>query len=165
MSTSIRTALVFMTPDVENRLPLDAYPPGTLGAHLTVLSPFHQPSAVDRYRRALVEIVSTFTLPELVLDRVGSFDGTLYLGSSTDDEIVRFTDEVIAMYPEMPPYGRPGIETIPHVTLPTGTTTADASRLLGMTVQLGPLLWVAEQPDGWRNLATFETVGCKNSAH
>lgn len=156
---------MFMTPNVEDRLPANAYPPGTLGAHLTVLSPFHQPSAVDRHRSELAEIASTFTVRELVLDQFGNFGETIYLGSSSDDEIVRFTDKVIAMYPERPPYGRPGIETIPHVTLPAGTTPAAASALLGMTVELGPLVWVAEQSDGWQILATFEAVGCGNLTH
>jgi len=149
-----RTALLFMTPEVERRLPAGSY--GSLGAHMTVLSPFHPADSVVRYAEDVARLARTFPRCTLVLDRVGSFGDTTYLGSSRDGEVVRLLDRVIARYPERPPYGRPGIETVPHVTLPPGTTTKAAKLLLGVSIELRQIIWMAAHTDVWKPVLAFD---------
>ena len=107
------TALIVPVPEADAYV-VDA-PPG-IRAHITVLSWFLDPEAVDE--EALVDLFAPVPAFEFALDRLEHWpEGITWLHPEPSQPFVELTEAVWRSWPECPPYGGVHAEIIPHLTL------------------------------------------------
>ncbi len=95
-------------------------------AHVTILFPFLAPERLTPTdRRALAEIATGQEPFDVRFARVGRFPGVVYLVPEPSDPFARLTAEVVARFPDFPPYGGAFDGVVPHLTV----TEADGADL------------------------------------
>jgi hypothetical protein len=101
--------------------------PAFVHAHISALGPFlDAPSVADL---ALVgEIAGRTPAFDFRLDRLGEFpDGLVHLIPDPDEPFRELTGQLIAAFPQCPPYGGAFPEPVPHLTLDQRADGVDAA--------------------------------------
>ncbi len=99
--------------------------PAGVGAHVTVLAWFLDPTAVDE--SAIADVLAPFAAFDFRLDRVERFeDGTTWLHPEPSTPFADLTNAVWERWPECPPYGGVHDVVIPHLTIATAPVDVDA---------------------------------------
>ena len=114
------TALALQVPEAEelvreHRMRYD--PSAALGvpAHITLLSPFVEPEAIDEEElRAFFAQFSPFVFE---LRRTARFPEALYLAPEPAEPVSAVIDAIVDRWPDYPPYGGGLDEIVPHLTL------------------------------------------------
>ena len=87
-------------------------------AHITLLYPFVPPDRIDAAVTRLTPICSVFPPFDIVLDRYGRFEDTLFLEPSNPEKLSDLHQRLTTSFPDYPVYqGEHGQELHPHVTL------------------------------------------------
>ena len=92
--------------------------PAGIGAHVTVLTPFLPPEAVDA--AVLAELGALFAghrAFDLCFSRTGRFPGFLYLLPEPDRPLRALTDAVYERWPRYPPYSGRYTDLTPHLSV------------------------------------------------
>ncbi|HEV8402363.1 MAG TPA: 2'-5' RNA ligase family protein [Candidatus Limnocylindrales bacterium] len=93
-------------------------------AHVTILYPFVDPDELDAgVRRELAAIAAGHAPFRARFDRVERWPGVVYLPPEPAAPFSRLIADLIAAFPDHPPYGGAFDEVIPHLTI---TESADA---------------------------------------
>jgi 2'-5' RNA ligase len=92
-------------------------------AHVTLLSPFVPPDAIDAsVMRQLSELFARATPFDFVLESIGWFgDEIVYLAPEPSEQFVALTRSVMRTFPGYAPYSGAYREIIPHLTVGHGT--------------------------------------------
>lgn len=129
--------------------------PAFAHAHITVLSPFLQPP-LDRDDLQRVErVVRRHSAFEFELRRVDTFpNGIIHVLPDPDDGFRRLTAEMVATFPQCPPYAGEFPDPAPHLTLDLAhgevteeSVSADVAALLpatGCRADRVQLAWYAQ---------------------
>lgn len=138
-------------------------------AHATVLHPFHAPADLDDALPGLRDLAAAFERFGFELPGCARFDGgILYLRPEPAERFLELIEAAKRRYPQFPPYDKPGLEIVPHVTV---ATSDDAALLDRVEAQIGAALpiralaldlWLVERrPEGWalRNRLPLGTAG------
>ena len=114
------TALVLQVPEAEelgheHRMRYDPSAARGVPAHITLLSPFVEPEAIDE--EALRAFFAEFSPFAFELMRTDRFPDALYLTPEPAEPISALIDAIVDRWPGYPPYGGGIDEPIPHLTL------------------------------------------------
>ena len=87
-------------------------------AHITLLWPFIPPASItaDDHDR-LASLFSTYPAFTFVLAEVQRFPEVLFLAPMPSDKIVKLIQDIVAAFPNYPPYNGLFKEIIPHLTI------------------------------------------------
>ncbi|MFB4275345.1 MULTISPECIES: 2'-5' RNA ligase family protein [unclassified Nonomuraea] len=97
-------------------------------AHVTVLVPFLHVSRVDEgVRRELGALFARQPAVDVSFHRIGRFPDVVYLAPDPAGPFVRLTEDVVARWPEAPPYGGLHDAIVPHLTLGHGVAVDEAA--------------------------------------
>ena len=126
-------------------------------AHATVLHPFHAPDELDDALPGLRELVGAFEPFRFELPGCARFDGgVLYLRPEPAAPFLALIEEAKRRYPQFPPYDKPGLEIVPHVTVATNDDSELLDRIEAQLAAALPIralaldLWLVERrPEGW----------------
>lgn len=129
-------------------------------AHVTVLYPWLPADGIGEPElAALKEIAGRHAPFELVFSRIGRWPDGMWLGPADGEPVRRLTADVVARWPEYPPYrGDPDADTQPHLTLAMGADPElmqpmvdDLAAKLPVRAAVDRLTLVDQGPDGrWR---------------
>ena len=135
---------------------------------LTLLYPFAPPDEVEQHFPALTELFAGRPPPEFSFVRLAEFPGAgVYLVPEPDDELRATMRALWTLFPEYPPYGRPGTDPPPHASIGRFAADPDPDTLVARAeARLGPLLSAPflvrqatlmemHEPDRWRVRTTF----------
>jgi len=121
MTTEVgRTGIVVPLPVVDKivgrwRLPL--VEPG-MPAHVTLLFPFKPlPEVTEADVDRLRSIVATEVARPIRFERSARFPGVLYLAPEQDGFFRGLTEQLVAAWPDYPPYGGAFDDVVPHLTV------------------------------------------------
>jgi hypothetical protein len=111
-------------------------PSGSQGmqAHVTLLAPFTSPEQLAAGRmREVREVLRDFDAFDFELTSSGYLDmgsrRVLYLRPEPVERFVDIIDALVDRFPEHPPYGKSGLEPIPHLTVATSPDDALLERI------------------------------------
>lgn len=129
-----RSALVVPVPSAEPtvRALRERYDPTAaagMPAHVTLLTPFLPPDALDdAVRGELREFFAGCAPFAFALRKTGRFPDTLYLAPEPAEHFRRLTEALVDCWPGCPPYGGAFDEIVPHLTVAHGAdpTVLDA---------------------------------------
>jgi hypothetical protein len=121
-----QTAVIIPVPEVEPvvevwRERFDPVWAVGVPAHLTVVYPFvpaARLSAADR--EDLGRLVGAHPRFTIIFGRCGRFPGVLYLVPEPDQPVRALTADLVARWPDAPPYGGVFAEVVPHLTITDG---------------------------------------------
>jgi 2'-5' RNA ligase len=122
MEHARRTALIVPVPAAEEavgslRRRFDPSAGHGVPAHVTVLTPFLEPSSIDDDVRARLAEWAAATAPfAFSLDRLGCFPGVVFLHLSPDEPFVTLIKGVAERF-GTPPYAGQYDELVPHLTV------------------------------------------------
>jgi hypothetical protein len=136
---------------------------GSVHAHITLLAPFAGEGEIDdgmlRELEALFADVTAFTFR---LTSVGGFDGgATYLTPDPSAPFRRLTRQLVASFPEYPPFGGAYGDLVPHISVPVPpdespeSVRADLEERLPLTANAREVQLVWFEPDAVRVLARF----------
>lgn len=169
-----RSGLIVEVPEAEPavaqwRAQLDRTAALGVPAHVTVLFPFAEPTAIDESMlaelRALIATVAAF---EFRLARSGWFgDRVVWLAPEPAGPFRRLTRLVSAAFPAYPPYEGQFADVVPHLTVgdlgaPEELRAAERGVLphLPISAVARSTSLMVERPDGrWERRATFALGG------
>jgi 2'-5' RNA ligase len=87
-------------------------------AHVTVLSPFLQPPIATGAGRRVERVLRRHRAFEFELRRIDTFpNGIIHALPEPDDGFRRLTAELVAAFPQCPPYAGEFPDPVPHLTL------------------------------------------------
>jgi 2'-5' RNA ligase len=141
-------------------------PSGSKGmpAHVTLLAPFTPPEQLVPQRIQSVSDVLTafrpfdFELMEAAYLDLGS-RRVLYLRPEPAGPFVELIDALVGAFPEHPPYGTPGLEPLPHVTV---ATSPDDVLLARIEAAVRPALPIrATAAEAW--VVEYGDEGCRTA--
>ncbi len=121
-----QTVLIATVPEVEPlvrswREQFDPAAAGGVPAHVTILAPFLDRSAIDASAVAeLQQIFSRHRSFSVEFQECRRFAGVLYLAPVPDSHFRALTEAVAARWPEAPPYGGQFEDVVPHLTVALG---------------------------------------------
>ncbi|MEL6170096.1 MAG: 2'-5' RNA ligase family protein [Pseudomonadota bacterium] len=115
-----------------------------LGAHVTVLFPFHPPD-MD----GVAEVFETTQPFDVQFVRFGRFPEILYLAPEPDAPFVALTRAVWAAFPDCPPYEDAFGTIVPHLTLGHGADLAQPELPLPLTARAETVSHMTLTADGW----------------
>jgi 2'-5' RNA ligase len=154
--------------DVLQERRLQEVPRGERGmpAHVTVLYPFLEPSAVDaRVVERLRSVFGAFGTIEATFATVARFGPIVYLEPEPGDSFSALTRAVWSVWPQCPPYEGRYPEPIPHATIARVDADGDRLRLeselvghLPIRERLSRVELYASGDAGWQRLHEF-TLG------
>jgi 2'-5' RNA ligase len=162
----VETALVVPVPEAEEavghwrrRHASDAA--DGMWAHVTLLYPFRDSSAVDETAcRGIEAALSPFGSFEFELVATAYFRSeptVLYLVPAPAAPFVAMTRALAAAFPDTPPYGGAYAEVVPHLSVGDeadasllAEAEADVSRRLPIGARAGEAELVEHAPSGWR---------------
>lgn len=140
-SGSEESALVIHIPEAEAlvgsyRMEYDHAARVGVPAHITLIWPFIPPAliTVDDHDR-LASLFSTYPTFAFALTDVQRFPDVLFLTPMPNDKIVRLIQDLVATFPNYPPYGGQFKEIIPHLTI---AQSDDAELLEKITKEISP---------------------------
>jgi 2'-5' RNA ligase len=160
----LHTALVVAVPEAPEAVaawmerascskPSNGVPP-----HITVLTPFMPPEALDeRVATELRELFARFAPFRFTLTRCARFPQALYVEPDPPEPFVALTRAIVARYPEYPPYEGAFDAVIPHLTVAEGP----ASVLDAAQTDVEPQLPVAARADEVVLLEEVEPDGAR----
>ncbi|MFC6080156.1 2'-5' RNA ligase family protein [Sphaerisporangium aureirubrum] len=136
-------------------------------AHVTVLVPFLHSGRIDAAvigeLRGLFGAHSSFTVR---FDECRRFADVLYLAPSPDQPFRALTEDVVARWPEAPPYGGQFAEIIPHLTVAHGQQAhvfdeveAALTARLPITSNIASVSLFVSDGDRWRPRTEFLLSG------
>jgi 2'-5' RNA ligase len=130
-------------------------------AHVTLIYPFADTSALDCPLKKLSRVFAAFEPFDVTVAKAGRFPGLLYLRPEPPEQFVAMTEAIVDAFPEFPPYGGEFDEIVPHVTV----AQADEDLLVMIEADLAAKLpvsarveraWVVENAaEGWRRHTAF----------
>lgn len=86
--------------------------------HVTLIHPFRDSRRIDAEARArLTAALAPFGPLEMVFDRLGDFEGGVWLEPAEPGPIASLIARLAEAFPEHPPYGGAFDTVIPHLTL------------------------------------------------
>jgi len=92
--------------------------PAFAHAHVTLLSPFLQPPLDTRALRRLERVLRRHRAFQFELRRIDTFpNGIVHALPDPDDSFRRLTAELVAAFPQCPPYAGEFPDAVPHLTL------------------------------------------------
>jgi hypothetical protein len=138
-----------------------------IAAHVTVLFPFMEPSALTPSVLAACQAVlaahATFAF---TLGSVGRFPSTAYLEPSPPEPFVSLTHALWAEFPSYPPFAGEFVSVVPHLTVSHGSAQAAlsvAEQLASRLQRVGPIaarcrsVSLVENSSGsWRRTHEFQ---------
>jgi 2'-5' RNA ligase superfamily len=135
---------------------------------ITLLYPFAPPNQVERHFDALSSFFAERSPLEFSLVRLAEFPGAVVYAVPEPDGQLRATMRALwGMFPQYPPYGRPGTDPPPHATLGRFAADPDPDTLVARAEErVGPLLPASfvlreatlmemHEPDRWHVRTTF----------
>lgn len=157
-----------------HRQRLDSSAAEGIPAHVTVLSPFVPPRAIDTVVRAeLARLFASVPPFRFVLDRTSWFgEEVLWLGPRDPEPFRTLTEHVFGAFPQFPPFGGQHDEVVPHLTVGHSQPVAElraaeaavrqglpvTGRVTAVTLMTGP----GVGPGHWAKSGTF-TLGNRHS--
>ena len=136
-------------PSVERRLP----------PHVTVLAPFADPGdapAIERLRA----VAARHRPMDLWFRTVSQFGpgGAVWLVPEPEEQVMALVADVVAAFPDHPPYGGLHGEPIPHLTVTVDGADATVAEVRAALAEQGPLevvvgelgLWQRDDDEAWR---------------
>jgi hypothetical protein len=132
-------------------------------AHVTLLAPFAGEGEIDDgMLRELDSFFADVTAFTFRLTAVGKFDGgATYLTPDPSGPFRRLTRQLVARFPEYPPFGGAYGEVMPHISVPVPadetpeSVQADLEARLPITATAREAQLVWFEPEGMRVLARF----------
>jgi len=151
---TLRTALIVETPEAEDaigayRMWNDPAAARGIPAHVTLLTPFKPPDAIDgRDFDFLSEYFASASSFAYTLTSFGRFEdgGILWLRPQPAGPFVALAQGLVARYPEYPPYGGAYDEIVPHVTI--AHNLPEVRAFDGLEGAVGPFLPITCRADG-----------------
>jgi len=135
---------------------------------LTLLYPFAPPEEAEPHFPALTAFFGERPPLEFSLVRLAQFPGSgIYAVPEPDDELRGTMRALWALFPQYPPYGRPGTDPPPHASLGRHAADPDPDTLFARAdARVGPLLpapfviheatlMEMHEPDRWHVRTTF----------
>ena len=123
-------------------------------AHVTILYPFVDPDQLGAgVRRQLAAIAARHAPFRVRFERVGLWPGVVYLAPEPARPFSRLTEDLVAVFPQHPPYGGAFQEVVPHLTItesaeaPLDEIAAAAARSLPFERPVTRLEVLVEGPD------------------
>lgn len=168
MADEGESALVLVVEDAESvvgRWRASGDPSASQGmpAHVTVLYPFLPRERIDSETLAAVEVIASRRTPiVMTFASFGEFPDVLWIDPASG-ECRRLVEAVGARWPRLTPYGVPGLEVIPHLTVLDGAghgTICEAREEIGgrlpFSTVVSALTLMAFRDNRWRVERTFE---------
>lgn len=131
--------------------------------HVTVLAPFAPADDIEAIGR-LRAIASQHLPLDLRFDRAEQFEpgGAVWLAPEPAGRVMALLQDVIAGFPDHPPYGGQHREPVPHVTVTTGGDAQTLAQVRMSLTESGPLnasvrelgVWQRDETEMWQLLAT-----------
>ena len=166
------TALIILVPEAEPlvhswRQRFDPSAPVGVPAHVTVLSPFLDAGQLGPDTMAeLRALFAGHDAFEVQFSGFGRFPGLLYLAPEPAEPIRTLTEEVVARWPERPPYGGAYEGITPHLSVCYGLTpeleaemNTDVSAGLPFTSRVTEVHLVVRVGERWRQWESFALRG------
>ncbi|MET8824659.1 2'-5' RNA ligase family protein [Streptomyces sp. NPDC004610] len=163
-----QTALVVHVPEAEPavrswRARYDPAARAGVPAHVTVLFPFLDESRLDEPTvEALAGIFGARPAFDARFEGCARFPGVLYLAPDPAAPFRRLTEDIVARWPETPPYGGKFAGIVPHLTVADGhedhvldEIEAGLSGELPVASRIGSVDLVAYDGTAWRRRRTF----------
>lgn len=170
----METALVVAVPETEPavgdwRLRHAGDAADGMWAHVTLLYPFRDSSAVDEnVLGAVARALAPFASFHFALTATAYFGGeraVLYLVPEPAAPFVAMTRALVAAFPETPPYGGILEDVVPHLSVGDeedaallAEAEADLRTRLPIEARVAEVELVEHAPEGWRRRRTF-TLG------
>jgi 2'-5' RNA ligase len=165
------TALVVLVPEAEalvadHRLRFDPAAAVGVPAHVTILYPFR--SVVDETAAVVIaELVAVHRAFDVMFSTLARFPGgVVYLVPDPADPFRRLTADVVAAFPDCPPYGGAFPDVVPHLTVAEGVdaTTADGVDAevrsgLPITARVERVTLIVQDHTGWWTVARHWPLG------
>jgi hypothetical protein len=145
-----RTALIVAVPEAESavaelRLRHDPSAAHGVPAHVTILFPFLDASAIDD--DAIEAVLAEHDAFGFELVSVETFDGGgTYLAPTRADRFVALTNSVWQRWPDHPPYEGAHETTVPHLTI--SDRRFDCELALPIAARADAVTLIEERPDG-----------------
>ena len=124
-------------------------------AHVTVLFPFLPAERLrPEVRRELAAVAAAHPPFDVRFQQVGRFPGVVYVAPEPASPFIRLTEAVVALYPELPPYGGAFDDVIPHLTIaeseeaPLDDIAAAAATVLPFRYRVSTLEVLVEGGEG-----------------
>ncbi|WP_374575926.1 2'-5' RNA ligase family protein [Phenylobacterium sp.] len=162
----METGLVLALPELDP--PLRRWrkhdPAARLGmpAHVTLIYPFMDSRAFDEAARVrLRDVLRGFAPLEFAFDRLGAFQGGVWLEPADPAPAVRLIEALAAAFPAHPPFGGAHASIIPHLTIAQAAPgvlariRAEAPRILPLTARAEAVSLYARSEEGWIPLERF----------
>jgi hypothetical protein len=159
-----RTGLIVEVPEAEPaigalRLRHDSSAALGVPAHITILSPFVPPEAVDE--TAIAAVLSPYDSFDYALARVETFPpgDVTYLAPVPPGPFIELTKAFAGRWPDYPPYEGAHATVVPHLTVSdSGYVTFDVT--LPIAARADAVTLLEELPDGrWTTKARFPLGG------
>jgi 2'-5' RNA ligase len=129
------TALVVLVPEAEAlvgpfRSRYDPVAPLGMPPHVTILFPFLPESDLGPELLARLERhFAGFEPFDYEFRRTGVFPGILYLRPEPEAPFSEIIEATLALFPTLEPYGEPGLEPSPHLTVAHADTEAELEEI------------------------------------
>ena len=165
------SAFVIYVPEAEPlvhdlRLSHDPSASAGMAAHVTVLFPFMEPSALTpSVLTACGKALASRQSFLFEISSVGRFPATAYLAPSPPDPFISLTQALWAAFPSYPPFSGEFASVVPHLTVSHGNAQAAvvvAEHLASDLRRAGPIaaqcrsVWLVENSSGkWRPMHEF----------
>lgn len=93
-------------------------------AHLTLIFPFKDKEKIDTaVLQTLTDLFSNQAPIPYTLSEFGHFPNTLYLKVEDETPFISLINNIVAKFPEHPPYGGQFSDTVPHITMAKSHTS------------------------------------------
>lgn len=169
METAVVVEILAAEPAVaEHRRRLDVAASWGVGAHVSVLYPFVDLSAIgDEVLRRLGAAIRSVSAFDCAFRRCAWFDqDVVWLAPDPSRPFRDLTAAVWAQFPQFPPYGGEFDDVVPHLTLGersrgtleelrTAAAEVDAALPITTYVDRAALIAGRPEPDSWRTVHEF----------
>lgn len=145
-------------PDQPNLTVERRFPP-----HVTVLAPFASADDLEAIGR-LRTIAARHRALDLRFERAEQFEpgGAVWLAPEPAAQVMALLTDVIAGFPDHPPYGGRHLDPVPHLTVTTEGDARTLAQVRSSLAQSGPLdatvtelgVWQRDENQTWQLVAT-----------
>lgn len=141
-------------------------------AHVTLIYPFLSPKEIDE--RVLETLRALFASREqfkVQFGGIAGFPGVVYLVPEPAELIIELVNELVEVYPQVPPYGGMFPSVVPHLTLAETADPEVQDRFIDLVAGLLPIeisareVWLMVRRRGrWNAAARFALARSTASA-